>query len=322
MSPALHRTLVRLVIAAVIAIVVRGKAEARDDDPCLETLTGEEDLERYDALVQAYLDAADRDPAQQVEALDDLIALCDRNLRLYALRGRAHLELDHCAEALADFETVERRARLWPDKDHASTAMPRARGGLEHLRRTCVAEVSVECAGEPVYVSIGGQPAEPCPLQRRIVAGNHLVVVRDGASIVHSQPHDLSPGVHALQAGRTGLRLLDEPVDVARWVWGGVTLGGGVALVVTGAALLASAADERAMLEADADGLVRGISQKEAEEIRDRADALDIGGGVALGLGGVAVLSGALMLALWPESTSPALALIDGGGLLTLATRF
>jgi len=92
-----------------------------------------------------------------------------------------------------------------------------------------------------------------------------------------------------------------DPRRQAAWA----TLGTGIGLAVLGAGGLGLGAWDRSRITSAAtapDGTVTGISGAEAQRLADRARTWDIAGGVVLGVGGAAILTGTILLLTKPQA--------------------
>ena len=164
----------------LLVLLVMPAIAYAQDDPCLEELKGSE-LEAYDSSVGRYLEAVEaNDPRAQLSSLDELVGLCDANLRLWVLRGDALAAMGNCAEAKRAYEQVQAEAMGWAYAANAQDAALRAEEGIEALRATCLARVSFRCPQEGTQLEVDGQP-HSCPADVDLEEGAHSVrISKDG----------------------------------------------------------------------------------------------------------------------------------------------
>lgn len=130
--------LVRWALFAALVLLAL-PAQAQSDDPCLDQLASDPDaLDQYDALVADYLDAsAASDATRQVEILDQLIGVCDANLRLRVFRANANVARSRCEDALVDYRYVLEHADGWPARDNGADAQALARDRMARYEDAC-----------------------------------------------------------------------------------------------------------------------------------------------------------------------------------------
>jgi|GEM_PF-2657405 len=286
-------------------------AEGAEVDPRELVSRGQEEMKagRFDAALEALL-AAD-------EALD--------HGGIKSLIGVCHEELGQLEAALGYFVRARDSGDL--PADAAQSVAERIGRLRERLQSGLIAltvtpdDATVEIDGEVV----GSTPIAP----RTVAVGSHVVVLR-------AEGHEPQTRTVEVRGAKTTALTAHLPVVVVEpaasryepWTW--VSLGTGAALMVGGAVLVALGEDDHQTITS-APGYGTGepvaMSLERAQQLESSGDTKKLGGWIAVGVGGAAVLTAGILFALdEPAEASgtivPAVAPLPDGGAFTLRGTF
>lgn len=302
--------------------------------PAAARASGEEDAERLAQVQALEARAFERwnagDPAAALDLYREAHALW-RLAPLSFMQARCLEALERPAEAV---EALERALSEGPD-DGLRGRIEQKLADLRERLATGRLVLLVEPAG--ATVSIDGTPRGEAPIPPLDVApGRHVVGVTRPDCFEEERAVEVEGGREVtvkfvLRPLPVEPREVPPPTPWYESTWGWVSVGVGVAGLVTGATLLGVASSERDELRGLQDeDPVRSVGQRTAFSRWDGAAQKETAGYVMLGVGGAAAVSAAVLFAL--EGSTPQdgegqvvtvrPATLPGGGLISLEGRF
>lgn len=135
--------------------------------------------------------------------------------------------------------------------------------------------------------------------------GEARVVLRVPVPTLPPQREEPSPGIGTTSPTVQAQDSRNPPRRQGAWA----AIGSGIGIAVLGAGGLGLGAWDRSRIASAAtapDGTVTGMDEREARRLADRARSWDIAGGVLLGAGGAAILTGTILLLTRPSAPSSA----------------
>ncbi len=197
-SPMTYRRLPLFFLTTLLSLAPFGVEVAlAQDDPCIEILArNTAQIERYDAKVEDFLQATERQqPLEQIQALDELWALCDQNLRNRVLRADALDAAGRCAEAAELYLWVVAKAPHWPHPENGADALDRAQNALLSLGNRCIARLQLQCHTTNAILLIG-EERYPCPTEISLPSGPRTITTTANGYHPLTANYDLIPGTN------------------------------------------------------------------------------------------------------------------------------
>ena len=313
-------------------------------------------LESAEKLFRAYLEAADRDPAQEAKAREHLKdvrtkaaadKLAEADAAAKSGRHRVAAELYHSAlemapdrtdillraakaeQAAGDLPGAERDYRTALDRLPAESAERRETTALlQEVREKRGALLAEPRAASPLPTSLQPKAESPSRVMPGPVPaiGPSQLGTRDAARSTPAPPLTAGPDAYAASLLSASAPPAARPSSSIRRPIGWVLFGAGIVAAGTAGYLFATASVDRALLDRElavknGQGLIVGLSHDDAsakaQSIADRKTSAAI----AVGVGGVGVAVGLILVATGGSSTVAVLPGPSPAG-ATLAWRF